>query len=340
MDMSDPDLAVSIEDALRQTGAAIRRSNTLPLWISSSLTSAFPETPSSRRTSMFPHYTQRLQELVPDMKLCEHRVGDPEFGRRICALILEVAHHQVDPERLAHHLNRRLSRCRNEGLRRVSHFIYLWPIIVSEFVDFCFGDTEDGVPLQSAFPAVMLRSLTEMVFTVRDVDLDPAIRVQRTLACLRGVKDAAEFLPDERRLVILSEISMLEEILHALLKDKGTTAKEPRRNHFQQVNPYAIRQLCVKERAQNRMLEVWNTTKERIQTPFAKERARYSRVERTEEGGGGNEKESVEEPTTESVRPTLDHCGGFNVWTPLASFPLTERAERFKLGWLSCVSAK
>ncbi|KAH0472082.1 MAG: hypothetical protein KVP17_000160 [Porospora cf. gigantea B] len=368
MDMSDPDLAVSIEDALRQTGAAIRRSNTLPLWISSSLTSNFTDIspftsglmdisaltcPQSFR---LPHFTQRLTDLVPDMRENQRFVEDTKLDLRLCALSWEFTHIQFDPHQKASALDYVLSNCGNKSMRQVAHLAFVWPITIEEITADLMKDDIRGTPLLPAFVKSTLDSLISLVLSASSLEFvshsDAAMLVRRTGTCLEGVKDAADFLPDERRLVILSEISMLEEILKVfsyddslswattLISDLEKRTSPKKKNLMaitQRENAMQARELCVKQRKQNRMLELWNTAKERIQTPVAKERARYSRVERTEEGGGGNEKESVEEPTTESVRPTLDHWGGFNVWTPLASFPLTERAERFKFGWLSCV---
>ncbi|KAH0478713.1 MAG: uncharacterized protein KVP18_001409 [Porospora cf. gigantea A] len=284
------------------------------------------------------------------MKQCQLKAEDPMLDRIICTLILEAVHYQLEPEKHARHLFWRLSWCGNESLRRVAHFVFLWPVIVEEFVDFNLDDTEDGLPLPSAFSAVLLRNLTQLVYAVRYVEnSDHGVLVQRTLDCLKGVKDAADFLPEEQKRVILSDVSMLEDILEAFLrigcKDRMQTpvsaAKKSRRRIYPRVHSYAARQLCVEERARNGMLELWERVKDRMQTPVAKERAVFARVERREECGGESQKDSAEQPTRpeiESVGPTLDHCGGFNVQTPLASFLLTEREERFRVGWLSCVS--
>ncbi|KAH0476564.1 MAG: hypothetical protein KVP17_004404 [Porospora cf. gigantea B] len=365
MDMSDPDLAVSTEDALRQTAAAMRYSNTLPLWISSGLMHTLAMQPSVVQNLRLQHFTQRLTDLVPDMRASQQRfVEDTGLDRRLCTLSWEFGHEYFDPIQNAAALNYMLSNCGNENLRQVAHLAFVWPITIEEHAASTQKNYLSATSLHQAFADTMLDCLIGLVFAMGAadfvVDSDPAMLVQRTLECLKGVKDAADFLPDEQRLVILSEISMLEEILEASrsvssldssvsvrrqLDNRTSPRKRNRITVKERENAMQAQELCVQQRKRDGgTIQLWEGVKERMQIPVEKmvddgsnTKPTLTQVEdaKAKKDEGSEKKRPLIQ--AEDAKPTLrPYRSCFP--TPQTSFSSTDSAGLFSVGRVCCAS--
>ncbi|KAH0471592.1 MAG: uncharacterized protein KVP18_001422 [Porospora cf. gigantea A] len=254
--------------------------------------------PSSVQNVRLLLFTQRLTDLIPDMQESQRFAEDTVLGRMLCTLSLELGHEYFDPVQNASSLNYVLSNCANENLRQVSHLAFAWPITMEECAVDHTKDYSSPTPLRQAFTISMLDRLIGLVYTMVTsdsvLDTDSEMLVRRTLCCLKGVKDAADFLSEERKRVILSEISMLEEILEASLRENclGSVVRSKLDNctslrkkdritlTLREIAQQA-KELCAKQRRDGGMIDLWERVKNRMQIPFAKKRVTKASVART-----------------------------------------------------------
>ena len=354
MDTSDPDFAVSTEHALRQTADAIRCSTTLPPWIASALMQTLVVPPSSVQNLRLQLFTQRLTDVIPDMQESQRFAEDTVLGRMLCTLSLELGHEYFDPVENASSLNYVLSNCANKNLRQVSHLAFAWPITMEECAVDHTKDYSSTTPLRQAFAISMLEMLISLVCTLGAsdfvVDTDSEMLVRRTLDCLKGVKHAADFLSKEQKRVILSEISMLEEILEASLRENClgsiVRSKLDNRTSLRKKDRITLtlreiaqqaKELCAKQRRDGGMIDLWERVKNRMQVPVAKKRV--TKAKRSKDSKANKDEGSESNPTLiqGAEKPTLISNTHFFP-TPHISSLSSNRTNFLDVGWVRCAS--